>query len=52
MTKRVGMEVSVAISEVVKLESLFEPLRHRFDRLAERNISAMKRAYEETAVKE
>ncbi len=37
---------------VVKLESLFEPLRHRFARLAERNISAMKRAYEETVVKE
>jgi len=39
-------------TEVVKLESLFEPLRHRFDRLAERNINAMKRAYEETIAKE
>jgi len=37
---------------VVKLESLVEPLRHRFDRLAERNINAMKKAYEETLVKE
>ena len=37
---------------VVKLESLFEPLRHRFARLAERNINAMKKAYEETVVKE
>ena len=37
---------------VVKLESLFEPLRQRFGRLAERNIDAMKRAYEETSVKE
>ncbi len=36
---------------VVKLESLIEPLQHRFGRLAERNISAMKRAYEETLVK-
>ena len=36
----------------VKLESLFEPLKHRFDRLAERNINAMKRAYEATVVKE
>ena len=36
---------------IVKLESLFEPLRHRFDRLAERNIKAMKRAYEETLVR-
>jgi len=37
---------------VVELESLFQPLRQRFGRLAERNIDAMKRAYEETSVKE
>jgi len=37
---------------VVKLESLLEPLRQRFGRLAERNVNAMKRAYEETIVKE
>ncbi len=37
---------------VVELESLFEPLRQRFGRLAERNIDAMKRAYEETSIKE
>lgn len=37
---------------VVKLESLFEPLRHRFGRLAERNINAMKKAFEETIIKE
>ena len=37
---------------VVKLESLFEPLRERFGRLAERNINAMKKAYQETLVKE
>jgi len=36
---------------VVKLESLVEPLQHRFSRLAERNINAMKKAYEETLVK-
>ncbi len=36
---------------VVRLESLFEPLRQRFGRLAERNINAMKRAYEETLVR-
>jgi len=35
---------------VVKLESLLEPLRERFGRLAERNIEAMKRAHEETVV--
>jgi len=38
-------------TEVVKLESLFEPLRQRFGRLAERNIEAMKRAYEGTLVR-
>lgn len=37
---------------VVKLESLVEPVRHRFGRLADRNINAMKRAYEETLVEE
>jgi len=37
---------------IVKLESLVEPLKHRFGRLAERNIEAMKRAYEQTLVKE
>jgi len=38
-------------TEVVKLESLFEPLRQRFGRLAERNIEAMRRAHEETLVR-
>ena len=37
---------------VVKLESLVEPLNHRFGRLGERNIEAMKKAYEQTLVKE
>lgn len=37
---------------IVKLESLVEPLKHRFGRLAERNIEAMKKAYEQTLVKE
>ena len=37
---------------IIKLESLVEPLEQRFGRLAERNINAMKRAYEETLVKE
>lgn len=37
---------------VVKLESLIEPLQHRFGRLAERNITAMKRACQETLVRE
>ena len=37
---------------VVGLDSLIEPLKKRFGRLAERNASAMRRAYEETVVKE
>jgi len=37
---------------VVKLESLVEPLKQRFGRLAEKNIKAMQRAYEETEVRE
>ncbi len=37
---------------VVKVESLSEPLQQRFGRLAERNINAMKKAFEETTVKE
>jgi pyruvate ferredoxin oxidoreductase gamma subunit len=37
---------------VVKLESLIEPLKERFGRLAERNINAMQRAYEVTVIRE
>lgn len=40
------------VTGVVKLESLGEPLRQRFGRLAERNINAMEKAFEETVVKE
>jgi pyruvate ferredoxin oxidoreductase gamma subunit len=42
----------VKATGVVRLESLVEPLKDRFGRLAERNISAMKRAYEAAVVKE
>ncbi|MBI4187195.1 MAG: 2-oxoacid:acceptor oxidoreductase family protein [Chloroflexi bacterium] len=35
---------------VVDLESLTAPITRRFGRLAERNINAMKRAYEETVI--
>ena len=42
----------VRATSVVKLESLFEPLSRRFGHLAERNINAMKKAYQETVVKE
>jgi pyruvate ferredoxin oxidoreductase gamma subunit len=37
---------------VVKLESVVEPLKNRFGRLAERNINAMQKAYDETQIKE
>jgi pyruvate ferredoxin oxidoreductase gamma subunit len=37
---------------IVKPESLYEPLRERFGRLAERNIKAMEIAFKETVVKE
>ncbi len=39
-------------TEVVKIESLTEPLKHRFGRLGARNIEAMKRAFDETVIKE
>ncbi|MFC2045464.1 pyruvate ferredoxin oxidoreductase subunit gamma [Chloroflexota bacterium] len=39
-------------TEIVKVESLIEPLNHRFGRIAERNINAMKKAYEVTSVQE
>ncbi len=42
----------VRATGVVKLESLFEPVQRRFGRLGERNINALKKAYEETLVKE
>lgn len=37
-------------TQVIELESLFEPLRHRFGLMGERNIEAMKRAYYETII--
>ena len=37
---------------VVSKDSLVEPLKQRFGRIAERNINAMLRAYEETSRKE
>jgi len=37
---------------VVRIESLTKPLEERFDRLGERNINAMKRAFQETVIKE
>ncbi len=37
---------------VVKLESLIEPMKKRFGRLAEKNINAMNKAYQETLIRE
>jgi pyruvate ferredoxin oxidoreductase gamma subunit len=42
----------VRATGIVNTESLIEPLKNRFGRLAERNVNAMKRAYEETVIKE
>jgi pyruvate ferredoxin oxidoreductase gamma subunit len=39
-------------TSAVKMESLFEPLKNRFGRLAEKNIAAMKRAYDEAVIEE
>jgi 2-oxoacid:acceptor oxidoreductase gamma subunit (pyruvate/2-ketoisovalerate family) len=40
------------VTEAVKMESLVEPINTRFGRLAEKNISAFKRAYAETIIEE
>jgi len=37
---------------VIEMESLVQPIKDRFGRLAERNVNAMKRAFDETVVKE
>ena len=42
----------IKATDVIRLESVVEPLKKRFGRLAERNINAMKKAYEETTIKE
>lgn len=42
----------VRVTGVVKLESLFRPLDERFGRLAERNKNSMKKAFEDTRIKE
>ena len=37
---------------VVKIDSLMEPLKNRFGKLAERNFQSMKNAFDQTVVKE
>ena len=49
-TAMIGALIKAA--NIIKLESMYAPLEKRFGRLAERNINAMKRAYEETLVVE
>ncbi|MDY6865293.1 MAG: 2-oxoacid:acceptor oxidoreductase family protein [Halobacteriota archaeon] len=39
-------------TELIKKESLIGPLKHRFGALADKNISAMEKAYEETKLME
>lgn len=38
----------VRATGIVNIESLIEPLKHRFGRLAQKNIQALKRAYAQT----
>ncbi len=52
ITNTTMVGVLLKATGAVELESLVEPLQNRFGRLAERNINAMKRAYEETEIKE
>ena len=47
-TTMIGAVMKVA--EVVKLNSLNEPINKRFGRLGEKNIAAMRRAYAETVI--
>ena len=49
-TSMVGALLKTA--QVVDTESLIEPLKERFGRLADKNINAMKTAYQTTVVKE
>jgi len=42
----------IKASGVIKMEAMTEPLKKRFGKLAEKNLAAMKRAYDETLVKE
>ncbi len=42
----------VKASGIVSIDSLIEPLHHRFGKIAERNIAVCKKAFEETVVEE
>ena len=43
---------AIKASGVVKIESIETPLKERFGKIAEKNLNAMKRAYDETLIKE
>ncbi len=47
-TTMIGALIKAA--DMIQLESFIEPIRNRFGRLGDRNIEAMKRAYQETTV--
>jgi pyruvate ferredoxin oxidoreductase gamma subunit len=49
-TTMIGAVMKVV--EPVMMESLIEPINKRFGRLAEKNVSAFKRAYAETIIEE
>lgn len=40
----------IKVTNIIKLESMTEPLEKRFGKLAERNFQAMTRAYQETLI--
>ena len=42
----------IKANNVVRMESMIEPLNQRFGRIAEKNLNAMKKSYELTTVKE
>jgi pyruvate ferredoxin oxidoreductase gamma subunit len=42
----------IKATEAVKVETVFDPIRRRFGRLADKNIEAMKKAYVETVIEE
>lgn len=42
----------IKASGLVDIESMVEPIKDRFGRLAEKNINAMRKAFEETRIKE
>ena len=50
ITNTTMIGAAVKATGVVKIGSVKEPLKHRFGRLAQRNINAMERAYKELKI--